>query len=170
MSDDSSPTPPGARADAVSPEEPEIPRGALADSDSVRVDTWLWAIRRVKSRSQATSAARAGHVKVNGDTAKAAQKVRIGDEVRLRVEGFDQVLRVRRLLVKRVGAPQARTAYEDLTPERPRMVIPVARREQGTGRPSKRERRDLDRLRGRDSHVRARLDRPVSGDPLDAER
>lgn len=109
-------------------------------------------------------------MKVNGDTAKAAQKVRIGDEVRLRVEGFDQVLRVRRLLVKRVGAPQARTAYEDLTPERPRTVIPVARRERGTGRPSKRERRDLDRLRGRDSHVRARLDRPVSGDPLDVER
>ncbi|MCI6410345.1 MAG: RNA-binding S4 domain-containing protein [Schaalia hyovaginalis] len=170
MTDESSPILLGAHAGAVSSEEAEIPRGALADSDSVRVDTWLWAVRRVKSRSQATSAARAGHVKVNGDTAKAAQKVRIGDEVRLRVEGFDQVLRVRRLLVKRVGAPQARMAYEDLTPERPRMVIPIARRERGTGRPSKRERRDLDRLRGRDSHVRARLDRSASEDPLDAER
>lgn len=139
--------------------EPEIPRGALADSDSVRVDTWLWAIRRTKSRSQATSAARAGHVKINGDTVKAAQKVRVGDEVRLRVEGFDQVLVVRRLLVKRVGAPQARVCYEDLTPERPRVVIPVAQRERGTGRPSKKERRELDRLRGRDSHDHACLDR-----------
>ncbi len=165
MSDDSSPTLSDARSntsghtEAVISEAPTIPRGALADSDSVRVDTWLWAIRRVKSRSQATSAARAGHVKVNGDTAKAAQKVRIGDEVRLRVEGFDQILKVQLLLVKRVGAPQARTAYEDLTPERPRMVIPVAQRERGTGRPSKRQRRELDKLRGRDSHVRTRLDR-----------
>lgn len=136
-------------------EEPEIPRGALADGDSVRVDTWLWAIRRVKSRSQATSAARAGHVKVNGETAKAAQKVRVGDEVRLRVEGFDQVLLVRRLLLKRVGAPQARVCYEDRTPERPRLAIPVAVRERGAGRPTKKERREIDRLRGRDSHSRA---------------
>lgn len=155
------PTTPAAASggEPGAPEAPEIPRGALADSDSVRVDTWLWAIRRVKSRSQATSAARAGHVKVNGDTAKAAQKVKLGDEVRLRVEGFDEVFRVRRLLVKRVGAPQARTAYEELTPERPRLAIPVARRERGSGRPSKKERRELDRLRGRDSSTRVRLDR-----------
>lgn len=146
-------------------EEPEIPRGALADQDSVRVDTWLWAIRKVKSRSQATSAARAGHVKVNGDSAKAAQKVRIGDEVRLRVDGFDQVLVVRRLLVKRVGAPQARVCYEDRTPPRPTMALPVAVRERGAGRPSKKERRELDRLRGRDSHERIRVDRPFDRGP-----
>ncbi|WP_455159360.1 RNA-binding S4 domain-containing protein [Schaalia cardiffensis] len=140
-------------------EEVEIPRGALADGDSVRVDTWLWAIRKMKSRSQATSAARAGHVKVNGDSAKAAQKIRVGDEVRLRIEGFDQVLLVRKLLVKRVGAPQARVCYEDRTPARPKMVVPIAIRERGAGRPSKKERRELDRLRGRDSHERARLER-----------
>lgn len=161
MSDDPCASVPGAPQSAETPpvQDVEIPRGTLADSESVRVDTWLWAIRRMKSRSQATSAARAGHVKVNGDTAKAAQKVKVGDEVRLRVEGFDQILQVRRLLVKRVGAPQARTAYEDLTPERPRLIMPIAQRERGSGRPSKRQRRDLDRLRGRDSHVRARIDR-----------
>lgn len=140
----------------------EIPRGALAPGDSVRIDTWLWAIRKVKSRSQATSAARAGHVKVNGDSAKAAQKVKVGDEVRLRVDGFDQILTVTKLLVKRVGAPQARLCYEDLTPPRPKLFIPVAQRERGTGRPSKKERRELDRLRGRDSHEHARLDHHLS--------
>lgn len=143
--------------DTIAPDSPApIPHGALATENHVRVDTWLWAIRKVKSRSQATSAARAGHVKVNGQTAKAAQKVTLGDEVRLRVSGFDEVYRVRALLIKRLGAPQARTAYEDLSPERPRLALPVAHRERGSGRPTKKERRELDRLRGRDSSLRSR--------------
>lgn len=128
------------------------PANALASSSEVRVDTWLWAVRQTKSRSAATAAARAGHVKINGTTAKASQKVRLGDEVRLRVEGFDRVLIVTGLLVKRVGAPQARACYEDRSPLRPRMAGAVPIRERGSGRPSKKERRELDRLRGRDSH------------------
>lgn len=138
----------------ATPEEQPVappPANALASGDEVRVDTWLWAVRQTKSRSAATSAARAGHVKVNGTTAKASQKIRIGDEVRLRVEGFDRVLIVTGLLVKRVGAPQARACYEDRSPLRPRMAGMVPTRERGTGRPSKKERRELDRLRGRDS-------------------
>lgn len=127
------------------------PANALASGDEVRVDTWLWAVRQTKSRSAATAAARAGHVKVNGTTAKASQKIRIGDEVRLRVEGFDRILIVTGLLVKRVGAPQARACYEDRSPLRPRMAGAVPVRERGSGRPSKKERRELDRLRGRDS-------------------
>lgn len=133
------------------PEEVVIPAGALASS-SVRVDTWLWATRQFKSRSQATSAVRAGHVRVNGEAVKAAYKVRVGDEVRLRIEGFDRILGVNLLLNKRVSYPQARTAYDDRTPERPRAHIPVAMREKGSGRPTKKERRELDRLRGYDSH------------------
>lgn len=132
-------------------EEVVIPAGALASS-SVRVDTWLWATRQLKSRSQATSAVRAGHVRVNGEAVKAAYKVRVGDEVRLRIEGFDRILGVNLLLNKRVSYPQARTAYDDRTPERPRAHIPVAMREKGSGRPTKKERRELDRLRGYDSH------------------
>ena len=61
------------------PEEVVIPAGALASS-AVRVDTWLWATRQLKSRSQATAAVRAGHVRVNGEPVKAAYKVRVGDE------------------------------------------------------------------------------------------
>lgn len=128
-----------------------LPASALA-SAGVRVDTWLWATRQLKSRSQATAALRAGHVRVNGDPVKAAHKLRVGDEVRLRVEGFDRVLGVVALLVKRVSYPQARTAYEDRTPQRPRIYIPVGVRAKGSGRPTKKERRELDRLRGYDSH------------------
>ena len=82
------------------PEEVVIPAGALASS-AVRVDTWLWATRQLKSRSQATAAVRAGHVRVNGEPVKAAYKVRVGDEVRLRIEGFDRILGVNLLLNKR---------------------------------------------------------------------
>ena len=116
--------------------------------DGARVDSWLWAVRVHKTRSAATTACRAGHVRVNGDKAKAAQAVRVGDELRIRIAGFDRILIVRQILVKRVGAPLAALAYEDRTPERePQAALGV--RDRGAGRPTKRERRDIDRLRGR---------------------
>ena len=116
--------------------------------DSARVDSWLWAVRVYKTRSAATTACRAGHVRVNGDKAKAAQAVRVGDELRIRIAGFDRILIARQILVKRVGAPLAALAYEDRTPERePQAALGV--RDRGAGRPTKRERRDIDRLRGR---------------------
>lgn len=127
------------------------PPTPIPTATQVRVDTWLWAVRQTKSRSMATSAARAGHVKINGTTAKASAKVRPGDEVRLRVEGFDRILRVVHPLTKRVGATIAQAAYNNLTPERPRMTGSLPQRERGSGRPTKKERRELDRLRGWDS-------------------
>ena len=118
---------------------------------SVRVDSWTWAVRLYKTRSQATAGCRAGHVRVNGERAKAAQPVHIGDEVRVRSAGFDRILVVKKLIVKRVGAPDAATAYSDLTPPPPpRSETPLAPvRDRGAGRPTKRERRELERLRGR---------------------
>ncbi|MCM3781085.1 RNA-binding S4 domain-containing protein [Microbacterium hydrocarbonoxydans] len=116
--------------------------------DAVRIDSWLWAVRAYKTRSAATTACRAGHVRLNGEKVKAAQQVRVGDELRVRIAGFDRILVVRQLLVKRVGAPLAAAAYEDRTPARePQAMIGV--RDRGAGRPTKRERRDIDRLRGR---------------------
>lgn len=116
--------------------------------EKVRVDVWLWAVRQLKSRSMATAAARAGHVKVNGETAKASQAVKVGDEVRLRVHGFDRILRVQALLNKRVGAPEAVKCYQDLSPERPKYAgFQIGVRQKGTGRPTKKERRDLEAWR-----------------------
>ncbi|MDR6867380.1 ribosome-associated heat shock protein Hsp15 [Microbacterium resistens] len=115
---------------------------------SVRVDSWLWAVRVYKTRSAATTACRAGHVRVNGDRAKAAQPVKIGDELRVRIAGFDRILVVRQTITKRIGAPLAALAAEDRTPPR-EPVAAAGLRDRGAGRPTKRERRDIDRLRGR---------------------
>jgi ribosome-associated heat shock protein Hsp15 len=118
---------------------------------SVRTDSWLWAVRVFKTRSAATTGCRAGHVRVNGERAKAAQPLRVGDEVRVRIQGFDRILVVRRLITKRVGAALVAEAMEDSTPPPPpreqTAFVPV--RDRGAGRPTKRERRDIDRLRGR---------------------
>ncbi len=121
----------------------------MNDAASVRLDSWLWAVRMYKTRSAATSGCRAGHIRVGGEKAKAAQPVRIGDEIRVRQDGFDRILIVKQLLSKRVGAPLAQAAYEDRTPVR-EPVAKMAVRDRGAGRPTKRERRDIDRLRGRE--------------------
>jgi len=121
-----------------------------AKPTSARVDVWVWATRFVKTRSLATAACRAGHVRVNGDRAKPAQPVRVGDEVRVFTDREHTVI-VRGILLKRVGAAIASEAYTDLTPPAPpRVEVPTAvQRDRGSGRPTKRERRDIDRLRGR---------------------
>lgn len=118
---------------------------------SARVDSWLWAVRVFKTRSAATAATRSGHIRVNGERAKAAQQVKPGDEVRVRIAGFDRILIVRQVMVKRVGAPAAAEAYTDTSPPlpAPEEVAMLPRRDRGAGRPTKRERRDMEKLRGR---------------------
>ncbi|MGX5680595.1 RNA-binding S4 domain-containing protein [Schumannella luteola] len=117
-----------------------------------RVDSWLWAVRVFKTRSAATTGCRAGHVKVNGERAKAALVVKPGDEVRVRIAGFDRVLVVVEPIVKRVSAAVAATAFVDNSPPlpTPEEVGFAPMRDRGAGRPTKRERREIDRLRGRD--------------------
>lgn len=121
-------------------------------SDTGRVDSWLWAVRMLKTRSAATAACKAGHVSVNDERAKAAQTVRIGDVVRLRFDGDERVLQVARLVSKRVGSPVAVECYLDLTPPKPpkeERVLTVTR-DRGAGRPTKRDRRTIDKLMGED--------------------
>ena len=120
-------------------------------TDRVRLDVWIWAVRLVKTRAAATEACRGGHVKLNGQAAKAAQPVRVGDEVRVRIHGFDRIVIARQLLAKRVAAPSAADAIEDRSPARPTAIdaAQVPHRPKGAGRPSSRERREIDRLRGR---------------------
>ena len=77
--------------------------------------------------------------------------MRIGDEVRVRIHGFDRIVVVKQLLAKRVAAPAAAEAIEDRSPPRPTAIeaAQVPHRPRGAGRPSSRERREIDRLRGR---------------------
>lgn len=119
--------------------------------DGTRVDQWLWAVRICKTRTDATAACRGGHVKVNGLAAKAAHELRVGDRVEARLGGRDRVLEVVRLIDKRVGAPVAATCVVDHSPEPPpaERLRPLFPRERGAGRPTKRDRRDTDRLRPR---------------------
>ena len=122
-----------------------------ASASSTRVDSWVWAARLAKTRSAATAACRAGHIQLNGERAKAAQPVRIGDEIRLRTTDVERTVKVARIISKRVGASVAVECYVDLTPPPPpkeeRSLTVV--RERGAGRPTKRDRRDLDKLMGR---------------------
>ena len=120
---------------------------------AARADAWLWAVRVYKSRTQATAACRAGHVRVNGDHAKAATPVHVGDTVTVRKGGLDRILEVTYVLSKRVGADVAASAYIDHTPPpavREAAAPKVAQRDRGAGRPTKRERRQIDKLRGRE--------------------
>lgn len=119
-----------------------------ARDGSVRLDAWLWSVRLYKTRSAATTACRAGHVRVNGATAKPAAALTVGADLRVRQQGFDRVLTVTGLVSKRVGAPMAQQCYDDRTPERPREIVPqVPMRDRGAGRPTKKDRREMDRLR-----------------------
>jgi len=123
----------------------------MAEATSARVDSWLWGVRVFKSRSQATAAVKAGHVRVNGERAKPATSVKVGDRVVVRGGPAERILVVRKVLVKRVSAALAAEAVLDQSPPPPprELTVRVAVRDRGAGRPTKRERRDLDRLRGR---------------------
>lgn len=117
-------------------------------SAAVRVDAWLWSVRQFKTRSAATQACRAGHITIDGDPVKASTKIIPGTAVRIRRPGHEIILEVVRTYATRVGAPAARQAYRDHSParERPRdLGLPV--RPRGAGRPTKKERRQLDALR-----------------------
>ncbi len=124
--------------------------GAGSGAGSARVDVWIWSVRLTKTRAIAATACRAGHVRVNGERAKPAQAVRAGDEVRLFHAGRERIVVVRRPVSKRVGAPAAAECLTDNSPPPPTPVeaAVVGIRDRGAGRPTKRERREIETLRG----------------------
>jgi len=125
--------------------------GCVAEAVRARVDAWCWAVRLFPTRSAAGAACRAGHVRVNGERAKPATIVVPGDEVHVRGGERERVVIVQRTIVKRVGAAVAVACYLDRSPAVPprEQVALAGVRERGAGRPTKRDRRELDRLRGR---------------------
>lgn len=116
--------------------------------ESTRVDRWLWAVRLTKTRPDAAAACRGGHVRVNDRTAKPATMVCPGDEVRARIGDRTRIVEVVRVIQKRVGAADAVTCYHDRSPAPPPTpYVAVAVRDRGAGRPTKRDRRMLDKWR-----------------------
>lgn len=120
----------------------------------VRIDSWLWAVRLYRSRSAAAQACLAGHVKLQGVRAKAASPLHPGDQIRALTPSGERTVVVVTLLTRRVGAAEAIQCYEDRTPPPVALVeqpSPVTR-DRGAGRPTKRDRRELEKFLGRNDH------------------
>ncbi len=124
--------------------------------DKVRIDKWLWSIRVFKSRTLATDACKGGKVKVGGDSVKASFMLVKGETVVVKKEGFNFEYKALELIEKRVGAPIAVTCYEDVTSEEEKNKYAAwfenstkitESRERGAGRPTKKERREIDHFK-----------------------
>ena len=120
--------------------------------DRQRVDRWLWHARIVRTRALAAALATSGHVRLNGRRVTAAGRaVRIGNVLTIALPKAVRVLRILGFATRRGGADQAKSLYDDLSPpaERATLATDSPQRDPGTGRPTKRDRRALERLRQR---------------------
>ena len=124
-----------------------------------RIDRWLWAVRIFKSRSRATDACRNGRVRINDKVAKASSPVHTDDEVEVRIQPISRTYRVLAPAIRRVSARLARELCEETTPDaeleklahfhRDPAGFLLGHRERGSGRPTKKERRETERLTGK---------------------
>lgn len=123
------------------------------DSSEVRIDKWLWAVRIYKTRSLATEAIRNGRVRVAGQVVKPSREVHVNDEIDIHLGVYHKTLRVIALLHNRVGAPLVSNYLEDLTPEAELEKLRIQHemkpefRPRGLGRPTKKHRRLIDKLK-----------------------
>lgn len=143
------PPPPQVAEDEEDEETGEEEEDGLPDTPGeVRLDKWLWAARCFKSRTAATEACDGGHVKVNASNARPARPVRLGDRIEVQTAEVKRILVVKALGSRRGSAAVAATLFTDLTPPPPPREPVVARWGRGEGRPTKRDRRTLDRIKG----------------------
>ncbi len=138
------------------------------DGARVRVDAWLWSVRLFPTRTAATEACTAGRVRVDGTAVKPARKVGVGDVIEARRADRTGTYRVVRTLTKRVGAPVAVQCYEVVREDldrAPRSALAAswAERRKGAGRPTKQDRRRIEKLR-RESGGRGSGRDPRGGD------
>lgn len=123
--------------------------------DKVRIDRWLWAVRIYKTRSQATEACRKGRITVNGLEAKASREIKPGDQILIRKLPVIYTVRVKDTIEKRLPAKRVHEFLDDLTSPDELVKMKVNdqtffNREKGTGRPTKKERRQLDQIINQD--------------------
>jgi ribosome-associated heat shock protein Hsp15 len=117
------------------------------------LDVWLNVACLFKTRSQAKQACESGRVTVNGTAAKPHHQLQLNDQIELRQQDWDRIVIVQKLRDKSLAKAEARLLYDDVTPPRPKLDLvdrilrsPAAPREKGAGRPTKRERREIDKL------------------------
>ena len=119
----------------------------------VRIDKYLWAIRQYKTRTMAGDACRGGKIKINGQPVKASRELKVGDIIEVSTPGLIKKIRVLDLLNNRVGAPKVADYMQDLTPQDAIEQATLVRRtnyekrDRGAGRPTKRDRRDIEALK-----------------------
>lgn len=124
----------------------------MQESEKLRIDKYLWAIRAFKTRSISTEACKAGRVKLNGQNLKPSHVVKIGEVYTVQKGSDKKIVEVVALLERRVDAKTAINFYKDLTPveETPAYKSmfhsPALSRDRGAGRPTKRDRREIDEL------------------------
>lgn len=121
--------------------------------EPIRIDKYLWAVRLYKTRSLATEACRCGHVRMSGQPVKASHEIKIGEVYEVSIDQLHKVIEVKQLLGNRIGAKLVENYMTDRTPkeeyERIQMVRQYAfeKRDRGAGRPTKRERRDIEEFK-----------------------
>ena len=119
----------------------------MADETSIRIDKWLWFARFFKSRALAAKLCASGRLRLGGRIVeKPHHGVKVGDVLTFPLGDAIRIVRVLALGIRRGTAPEARTLFEDLSPPRPERQPAVAAREPGAGRPTKADRRAIDRL------------------------
>lgn len=122
----------------------------MSSPNEARLDKWLWAARIYKTRSLASDACKNGRIQINGAQAKPARTVKAGDEISVRKPPVTYVFRVKQAIEKRVGARLLPDVLENITPPEQYELLEMSRisgfvnRARGTGRPTKKDRRDLD--------------------------
>jgi len=125
----------------------------MAEKEKLRIDKYLWAIRAFKTRTLASDACKAGRVKLEGNNIKPSHEVKIGEVYQVSKGLERKVIKVTGLLESRVDAKTAVYFYEDITPVeqttayKSMFQAPVLKRDRGTGRPTKKDRREIDDLK-----------------------
>jgi len=125
----------------------------MSEKEKLRIDKYLWAIRAFKTRTLATDACKAGRVKLDGQNVKPSREVKINEVYNVSKGPDRRVLKVIGLLENRVDAKTAVNFYEDITPMEETQAFksmfhaPILKRDRGAGRPTKRDRREIDELK-----------------------
>lgn len=124
----------------------------MSEIQKIRIDKWLWSVRLYKTRTLATEACDARKIKIDGTSVKPSYMLKVGQTIHLNKQGEKWTIKVLQLIEKRVGAPIAATCYEDLTPEteKNKLKFPAVFyevRDKGSGRPTKKDRREIDKFK-----------------------
>ena len=121
--------------------------------EPIRIDKWLWAARLFKTRSLAADAIKGGKVKMDNSPVKPSREVKEGDIIQVQIEQLHKVVQVKMVIKNRVSAKQVPEVYTDLTPQEEYERIEFMHaykaewRDRGAGRPTKKERRLIERLK-----------------------